>query len=146
MFVDMIGEKMIKEIVKDQFILSQKSTKAIQEDLGIIQDLLDTLEEHHSTCIGIAANMIGVLKRIIVVKDGEKNLIMINPEIIKTSKNYYHTEENCLCYEGSHTTKRYESIKIKYKDINFKPKIKTYQGLTAQIIQHEIDHCNGILI
>lgn len=136
---------MIKEIVKDQFILSQKSTKATQDDLGVVQDLLDTLEIQ-TTCIGIAANMIGVLKRIIVVKDGENNLIMINPEIIKTSKKQYLTEESCLCYKESHSTKRYESIKVRYEDINLKSKIKTYHGLTAQIIQHEIDHCEGILI
>lgn len=136
---------MIKDIVKDQFILSQKSIKATKDDLDIVQDLLDTLDAQ-STCIGIAANMIGKLKRIIVVKDGEKNLVMINPEIIKRSNHYYLTEESCLCYEESHSVKRYESIKVKYEDLNFKPKIKTYQGLTAQIIQHEIDHCNGVLI
>ena len=113
---------MIKEIVKDQFQLSQKSAIATKEDLDIITDLLDTIKANNDHCVGMAANMIGANKRIIVVNDDNKYII------------------------GVKKTKRYEKIKVSYFDEDFKKKIKTYQGFTAQIIQHEIDHCNGILI
>lgn len=137
---------MIKEIVKDQFQLSQKSAIATKEDLDIITDLLDTIKANHDHCVGMAANMIGANKRIIVVNDDNKYIIMINPEILKFSGKLYETEEGCLSHIGVKKTKRYEKIKVSYFDENFKKKIKTYQGFTAQIIQHEIDHCNGILI
>lgn len=137
---------MIKPIIKDDFILCQKSTTATKEDMQVVVDLLDTLEAHQNDCVGLAANMIGSLKRIIVIRDNDQTVVMINPEIIKTSGKYYDTEEGCLSHEGERPTKRYESIKVKYEDVNFKVKIKTYKGFTAQIIQHEIDHCDGIII
>ena len=136
----------IKEIVKDQFQLSQKSAIATKEDLDIITDLLDTIKANHDHCVGMAANMIGANKRIIVVNDNNKYIIMINPEVLKFSGKLYETEEGCLSRIGVKKTKRYEKIKVSYFDEDFKKKIKTYQGFTAQIIQHEIDHCNGILI
>ena len=137
---------MIKEIVKDQFILSQKSISATQEDLSIVEDLLDTIKAYNHHCVGMAANMIGELKRIMVVNDEGKYLVVINPIILKQSGQYYHVEEGCLCHEGIRTTQRYEKIKIEFVDENMKKKIKTFSGFTAQIIQHEMDHFEGILI
>ena len=137
---------MIKEIVTDQFSLSQKSILATPEDLSVVQDLLDTIKAHEQECVGMAANMIGVNKNIIVVNDNGKYLVMINPIVLKTSGRLYETEEGCLSHQGIKKTKRYEKIKIAYFDENFKKKIKTFQDYLAQIIQHEIDHCQGILI
>lgn len=137
---------MIKDIVKDTFILSQKSIDATIDDLYIVQDLLDTIQFHQQHCIGMAANMIGELKKIIVFEDGGKYSVMINPEIIKTGSHMYETDESCLSLEGTKHVKRYDKIKVEYYDVQWKKKIKTYNGLTAQIIQHEIDHCQGILI
>lgn len=142
---------MIKEIIKDQFILSQKSLPAGKDDLVVVQDLLDTMKAHDDICVGMAANMIGVLKNIIVVKDmenSEKIYIIINPEIVKVFGQPYKCNESCLCYDIDKTkeTKRYSKIKIKYVDENWKIKMKTFKGVTAQIVQHEMDHCKGILI
>lgn len=137
---------MIREIVTDQFSLSQKSILATPKDLPVIQDLLDTIKAHEQECVGMAANMIGVNKNIIVVNDNGKYLVMINPMVLKTSGRLYETEEGCLSHQGFKKTKRYEKIKIAYFDENFKKKIKTFQDYLAQIIQHEIDHCQGILI
>lgn len=137
---------MIKEIISDQFVLKQKSTLATSEDLPIIDDLIDTIVAHKDRCVGIAANMIGIHKQIIVVEDNNHYLAMLNPKIIKTSNNMYTCQEGCLCHHGTKETKRYEKIKVEYMDQCFKKKIKTFSGFTAQIIQHEIDHCNGILI
>lgn len=137
---------MIREIVKDNFILSQKSVEATLEDKGIAYDLLETLKANEERCVGMAANMIGVLKRIIVIHDEKDNFIMFNPVILKTSGRCYETEEGCLSHDGQKKTKRYEKIKVEYLDMDFKKKIKTYEGFTAQIIQHEIDHLEGILI
>lgn len=137
---------MIKEINKDQFLLSQPSLTATKEDLSIAADLKDTLQAHKETCIGMAANMIGYLKNIIAIQMEKEPLVMINPEIIQTSKTTYTTEEGCLSLTGQRKTKRYESVKVKYQDEQFKIKIKTFHGLMAQAIQHEIDHCKGILI
>ena len=137
---------MIKEIVTDQFSLSQKSVPATIEDLSIVQDLLDTIKAHKHECVGMAANMIGVNKNIIVVNDNGKYLVMINPIVLKTSGRLYEAEEGCLSHKGVKKTKRYEKIKIVYFDENFKKKVKTFQDYLAQIIQHEIDHCHGILI
>lgn len=136
---------MVKEIVRDTFFLSQKSKLATQEDIQIIQDLKDTLEANKERCVGMAANMIGYQKCILVFYDQNTLSIMINPEIIKCSQ-MYEPEEGCLSLEGTRKTKRYQSIKVKYLDENFKIKIKTYKGFTAQIIQHEMDHFEGILI
>lgn len=136
---------MIKDIVKDQFFLQQKSIDATKEDLPVVQDLLDTIQAHE-TCVGIAANMIGELKNIIVVYDGKQYLVLINPQMIQAHKPLYTCQEGCLCHEGLKETKRYEKIKVKYLDQDFRLKIKTFDKQTAQIIQHEIDHCQGILI
>ncbi|WP_416324564.1 peptide deformylase [[Eubacterium] hominis] len=137
---------MIKEIVKDAFFLSQKSKDAEKEDQQVIEDLLDTIKAHANHCVGMAANMIGVQKRIIVIYDEKGYLPMVNPMIIKHSKETYDTKEGCLCHEGEKPTKRYEKIKVRYLDQNFKIKIRTFTGFQAQIIQHEMDHCEGILI
>ena len=136
---------MIKQIIKDQFFLNQKSQEASLKDIETINDLLDTIKAHPN-CIGIAANMIGVLKNIIVFKENSHYTVMINPQIISTSKNTYKTNERCLCHQGVKETIRYQKVKVQFIDINGKKKIKTYQEQTAQIIQHEIDHCYGILI
>lgn len=137
---------MIKEIISDQFILSQVSSHATIEDQQVGIDLLDTLKANEYRCVGMAANMIGVLKNIIVVKDAQDIILMYNPQIIKTSGALYSCDEGCLSHQGTKPTQRYEKIKVKYQDKNFKVKIKTFSSLTAQIIQHEIDHCQGILI
>lgn len=137
---------MIKEIIKDDLLLSRKSTDASKEDVFVVTDLLDTIKAHKEQCVGMAANMIGVYKRIIVIYDNEQYLAMINPVIIKTSGRYYSCQEGCLCRSGQKETKRYEKIKVAYYDMHFKKKIKTFSQYPAQIIQHEIDHCNGILI
>lgn len=137
---------MIKEIVKDALFLSRPSSLAIKEDLWMVQDLKDTLQAHHDHCVGMAANMIGYLKQMIIVNDDENILVMINPEIIKMTGPSYQIEEGCLCHIGVKKVQRYEKIKVKYLDEEWKIKIKTFQGFTAQIIQHEMDHCKGILI
>ena len=136
---------MIKPIVTDTFFLSQKSEPAVREDGAIVKDLLDTLQANRERCVGMAANMIGIKKRIIAVQMGEVNLPMLNPVIVKKSKPY-ETEEGCLSLEGVRRTTRYETIEVEYRDVNFKRCKQRYTGWTAQIIQHEIDHCDGILI
>lgn len=137
---------MIKEIIKDTFILSQKCSPASVEDMQVVEDLLDTIKAHAQTCVGMAANMIGVSKRIIVIMDKKEYLVMMNPEIIKTSGNYYETMEGCLSHEGERKAKRYKKIKVRYQDRQGKIKMKTFTDFQAQIIQHEMDHCEGILI
>jgi peptide deformylase len=137
---------MIKQIVKDVMFLSQKSVDATKEDLYIGQDLLDTLANHREGCVGMAANMIGYLKNIIIIDHDGEDLVMYNPKITKTFGNVYETEEGCLSLEGVRPTKRYHKIKVQWLDASWKVKIKTFEGFSAQIIQHEIDHCNGIII
>ncbi|MBQ8830869.1 MAG: peptide deformylase [Oscillospiraceae bacterium] len=136
---------MIKPIMKDPIFLAQKSVPATKDDLEIAQDLRDTLEANKAGCVGMAANMIGVLKRVIIFDDNGKATVMFNPEIIKFS-GVFEAEEGCLSLTGSRKTKRYKSIKVQYQNEAFQTRLKTYTGWTAQIIQHEIDHCNGILI
>ena len=136
---------MVKEIVKDPIFLSLKSAAATKEDLPIAQDLLDTLAAHREGCVGMAANMIGELKRIIVFDNDGTDMVMFNPEIVKYS-DAYSTEEGCLSLSGIRKTRRYQSIKVRYQNADFAVRLKTFTGWTAQIIQHEIDHCNGILI
>jgi len=136
---------MVSEIVKDQFFLQMKSEPSSIDDIEIGTDLKDTLEFHRDSCVGLAANMIGRRKRIISFMDGEYIVVMYNPEIIKADGQYF-TEEGCLSLVGKRKTKRYEKIKVKYQNEAGQVRIKTYTGWTAQIIQHEIDHCNGILI
>ncbi len=131
--------------MKDPVFLAQKSTSAGKEDLQTAQDLLDTLIAHKEGCVGMAANMIGVLKRIIAFDNQGSYLVMLNPEIIKASGRY-ETEEGCLSLPGIRKTQRWKSIKVRYQNEAFQVRLKTFTGWTAQIIQHEIDHCDGILI
>lgn len=136
---------MVAPICKDVIFLARKSEPATPEDLTIGQDLLDTLEAHRDGCVGMAANMIGRAKRIIVFLDDGVPSLMFNPEIIKASEPY-EAEEGCLSLEGMRKTTRYRKIKVRYQNEAFQTRLKSYTGWTAQIIQHEIDHCNGILI
>ena len=136
---------MIRPIIKDQLFLSQKSAPAAPEDLDIARDLLETLEANAAHCVGMAANMIGAAKRIIAFDNEGSYMVMFNPEIVKRSEPY-EAEEGCLSLTGTRKAKRYRSIKVKYQNDAFQTRFKTFTGWTAQIIQHEIDHCNGILI
>ena len=137
---------MVKELVHDPVLLSRVSEPAGKEDWAIAQDLLETLIFHEKGCVGMAANMIGVYKRIIAFNNEGKYEIMFNPKIVKSSGEY-ETKEGCLSLLGDpRPTKRFEKIKVEYQTQDMKVRLKTYQGFTAQIIQHEIDHCNGILI
>ena len=136
---------MIKEINRDIFILSQKSVPATENDRQTGEDLLETLIANSERCVGMAANMIGVSKNIIAINDNNNYTVMYNPEILKADKEY-ETEEGCLSLDGVRKTKRYRKIKVRYLDKDFKIKINTYDGFTAQIIQHEIDHLSGIII
>jgi len=138
---------MIKDIVKDTMFLSIKSSDATIDDLAIGQDLLDTLNYHKAECVGMAANMIGYQKRVIVFYDEKenKNILMFNPSII-SFKDEYQTEEGCLSLEGKRSTKRYKDITVEYYNSKFEKKKRTYHDFTAQIIQHEIDMTKGILI
>ena len=141
---------MIKELIHDPILLGRPSDVATKADLQVARDLLDTLLAHKEGCVGMAANMIGVHKRIIVFLDesGKKPTysVMLNPEIIKAD-GLYETEEGCLSLLGGpRPCKRYKSIKVQYQNEQLQTRIKTYTGFTAQIIQHEIDHCNGVLI
>ena len=137
---------MIKEVIHDPILLTIKSEKATIEDLQVAEDLLDTLIAHKDGCVGMAANMIGVRKRIIAFDNDGTYTVMFNPEIIKKSEPY-ETEEGCLSLLGGpRKCKRYKSIKVQWQTAEFQTRIKTFTGWTAQIIQHEIDHCDGILI
>ena len=136
---------MIKDIMKDPIFLAHKSAPATVADLSVAQDLRDTLAAHSGGCVGMAANMIGVLKRIIIFDDNGSFTVMFNPEIIK-SAGLYEAEEGCLSLTGTRKVKRFRSIKVKFLNESFETRLKTYTGWTAEIIQHEIDHCNGILI
>ena len=131
--------------MKDPIFLAQKSAPATKEDLQVAQDLLDTLTAHKDGCVGMAANMIGVSKRIIAFDNEGKYMVMFNPEIVKRSEPY-EAEEGCLSLPGTRKAKRYRSIKVQYQNEQFQTRLKTFTGWTAQIIQHEIDHCNGVLI
>lgn len=137
---------MIKEIVHDPIFLSLKSEVATKEDLQVAEDLLDTLIAHKDGCVGMAANMIGERKRIIAFDNEGTYMVMFNPEIIKKTEPY-ETEEGCLSLLGGpRKCKRYKTIKVKWQTKEFQRRIKNFTGWTSQIIQHEIDHCNGILI
>jgi len=136
---------MVQPIMKDPIFLAQKAAPATAADASVAQDLLDTLAANRAGCVGMAANMIGVCKRIIVFDDNGTDTVMFNPEIIRASEPY-ETEEGCLSLPGLRKTKRYRSIKVRYQNAAMQVRLKTYTGWTAQIIQHEIDHCNGILI
>ena len=136
---------MVKQIVRDPLFLQQKSEPATKADAQVVVDLMDTLRANIDHCVGMAANMIGVNKRIIVFDDNDSPTVMFNPEIIKCSGNY-ETEEGCLSLSGTRKSKRWKSIKVRYQNERMEIRLKIYTGFTAQIIQHEIDHCNGILI
>ena len=138
---------MIWPIMKDIIFLAQKSVPAVncEEDLQVARDLLETLEAHKEGCVGMAANMIGVSKRIIAFDNEGTYMVMFNPEIVKSSDRY-EAEEGCLSLTGIRKTKRWKSIKVQYQSEQFQTRFKTFTGWTAQIIQHEIDHCNGIII
>jgi len=136
---------MVRQIVRDVMFLSRKSQEAAAEDLSVAQDLKDTLIAHKEGCVGLAANMIGVGKRIIAFYDGGKLEVMFNPEIIKCD-GAFETEEGCLSLDGVRKTKRYKSIKVKFQNEKMQVRMKSYSGWTAQIIQHEVDHCNGVII
>lgn len=136
---------MVRDIVRDPLFLSKKSKPASRRDLSIGQDLLDTLHANSYRCVGLAANMIGELKNIIVVHTELMDFVMYNAKIIKKS-NPYEVEEGCLSLDGQRKTIRYESIRVQYRDASFTNQINDFYGFTAQIIQHELDHCNGTLI
>ena len=136
---------MIREIVKDTFFLSQKSEPATRQDQPVIQDLLDTVRANADRCVGMAANMIGVKKRIIIVNAGFRDIIMFNPVIVRKS-GPYETEEGCLSLPGVRKTKRYQNIEIEYYDWDWKKQRQKFIGWPAQICQHEMDHLEGILI
>ena len=137
---------MVKELIHDPLLLARKSADAVTEDLPIVRDLLDTLAFHKDTCVGMAANMIGAQKRIIAFDCEGKYMVMLNPEIIASS-GPYETEESCLSLLGGpRKCTRFQKIKVRYRNEALQVRLKTFTGWTAQIIQHEIDHCNGILI
>ena len=141
---------MVKELMHDPFFLSLKSEEATKDDLPVAQDLLDTLLAHKDSCVGMAANMIGEKKRIIAFLDESGKMptytVMLNPEIIKKD-GAYDTEEGCLSLlSGPRPCRRYKSIKVRYQTADMQTRLKTYTGFTAQIIQHEVDHCDGVLI
>ncbi|WP_444964920.1 peptide deformylase [Pediococcus pentosaceus] len=136
---------MIKSVIHDQQILSQTSNPATKQDLSVVMDLMDTLKANSERCVGMAANMIGVHKRIIVVTMGMMNVPMINPVILKKG-NPYTTEEGCLSLTGERSTTRYDEIEVQYLDLEFKKHTQEFKEFIAQIIQHEVDHCDGIII
>ena len=136
---------MIRDICKDEAFLAQKAEPATPEDLPVAADLLETLEHHKDGCVGMAANMIGVKKRIIAFDNDGAYMVMFNPRIVKQS-GPYEAEEGCLSLTGTRKTKRWKSIKVEYQNEQFQTRLKTFTGWTAQIIQHEIDHCEGVLI
>lgn len=137
---------MVKEIVRDTFFLAQKSEPADKEDVHVIQDLLDTIKANSDRCVGMAANMIGVRKTILVALIGNRYLIMVNPKIVSKSLQIYETEEGCLSLNGQRKVKRYKSVTVEFLDRNFKKKKQIFKDFEAQIIQHEIDHFSGIII
>lgn len=136
---------MVREIMKDEAFLAEASEKATAEDMDIARDLLETLDAHKAGCVGMAANMIGVRRRIIAFDNEGSYMVMFNPEIVKKS-GAYEAEEGCLSLAGTRKTRRWQSIKVQYQNEKMQIRLKTFTGWTAQIIQHEIDHCNGIII
>lgn len=136
---------MIRDIVKDIIFLQQKAAPAEKSDKAIAEDLKETLEAHSDTCVGLAANMIGFAKAIIAIRNGNATVVMYNPILLSSEKSY-ETEEGCLSLTGKRPCVRYEIIEVKYRDEAFRPKKKKFKGFTAEIIQHEMDHLQGILI
>lgn len=140
-----MDEILIKPIMKDPLFLAQKSAPATKNDLQVGQDLLDTLKAHRQECVGMAANMIGIKKNVIVVNMGLLDVVMFNP-VILTKSGPYQTEEGCLSLRGVRKTIRYQDIEVEYFDLSWEKQRKKLSGWIAQIVQHEIDHCHGILI
>ena len=136
---------MVREICKDEAFLAQKAEPATTNDLDVAQDLLDTLAAHKDGCVGMAANMIGINKRIIAFDNEGEYMVMFNPVIVKQSGTY-EAEEGCLSLTGTRKTKRFQTIKVQWQNEKFQTRLKTFTGWTAEIIQHEIDHCEGIII
>ena len=136
---------MVREIVKDRILLARKALLATEEDLPLVEDLLDTLKAHREECVGMAANMIGINKRIIVFADGDKLTALLNPVILEKSEPY-EAEEGCLSLPGTRKTVRFGKITVRYQNKRMEQKRRTFTGFPAEIIQHEIDHCEGILI
>ena len=136
---------MVREICKDKAFLAQKAEAATAADLPVADDLLETLVAHKDGCVGMAANMIGVNRRIIAFDNDGEYVVMFNPEIVKQS-GPYDAEEGCLSLTGTRKAKRWKSIKVRYQNRAFQERFQTFTGWTAQIIQHEIDHCEGIII
>ena len=136
---------MIRDICKDEAFLAQKAEPSAADDLGTAQDLLDTLLAHKDGCVGMAANMIGVNKRIIAFENDGKYEVMFNPVIVKQS-GAYEAEEGCLSLTGHRKVRRFRTVKVQWQNEKFQLRLKTFTGWTAEIIQHELDHCNGILI
>ena len=136
---------MIREICRDETFLSQKAAPATADDLATAQDLLDTLTAHKDGCVGMAANMIGVCKRIIAFDNDGTYMVMFNPVIVRQS-GPYEAQEGCLSLTGVRKTKRFQTVKVQWQNEKFQTRLKTFTGWTAEIIQHEIDHCEGILI
>ena len=136
---------MVREFCKDEAFLTQKAAPAMADDLPAARDLLDTLIAHKDGCVGMAANMIGVCKRIIAFDNEGEYMLMLNPVIVRRS-GAYEAEEGCLSLTGTRKTKRYQTIKVQWQNERFQTRLKTFTGWTAEIIQHEIDHCEGVLI
>lgn len=136
---------MVRDIMRDPVFLAQKAEPATREDAPVGQDLLETLQAHKEACVGMAANMIGVNKRIIAFEDEGKYMLMYNPQIVKKS-GPYEALEGCLSLPGQRRTKRWKNIKVQYQNEDFAIRFKSFSDFTAQIIQHEVDHCEGILI
>lgn len=137
---------MIRPIVKDVFFLNRKAQPATKADLPVAQDLLDTLRAHADHCVGMAANMIGVNKRIIAILLGPFPVAMLNPAIVSASEETYHTMEGCLSLPGERPAVRHKRIEVTYQDLDMQPHRQTFSDFPAQIIQHELDHCEGVLI
>lgn len=137
---------MVRPIIKDKFLLSQKSSTADKNDLSTAQDMVETIAAHSHECVGMAANMIGVLKRIIVFEEGAKYVVMLNPVVKWASPATYVIKENCLCHEGAKEVTRHEAIEVEFLDLRMRKCRKKYDGITAEIIQHELDHLEGILV
>lgn len=137
---------MIKPIIRDTMLLGRSSSPATKNDLSAARDLMDTLMAHADTCAGLAANMIGVLKNIIAVNMAGVPVVMINPRVLSHSPESYQTEEGCLSLEGIRPTSRWNRIEVEYFDMTMTKRRGSYSGFTAQVIQHEMDHCRGIII
>lgn len=137
---------MIRDIVRDTFFLSQPSVAADRKDMPIAEDLIDTLKANADRCVGLAANMIGERKCIIAIRVGHAYLAMLNPVVVRHAKEQYETSEGCLSLAGERPVKRYAWLEVEYRDLKFKKQRQVFRGFPAEIIQHELDHCAGILI